>query len=117
MQARYIRFGEVEIDGLRYTEDIVIENGRVRDRDKAVSRPQKRDYGHTPLSEHESIPWNCSRLIVGTGANGRLPITAAVHTLARDHGVELVAVPTDKACALLTDSDLASTNAILHLTC
>ena len=117
MQARYISFGAIEIDGQRYTEDVVIENGRVRDRDKAASRPLKGDFGHTPLSEHEPIPWNCSRLIVGTGANGRLPITAAVHALASDHGVELVAVPTDKACALLTDSDPASTNAILHLTC
>ncbi len=117
MNAQFIGFGEVELDGTRYREDLVIVGGRVRDRDKSVSRRFKSNYGHTPLSAEESIPWNCSRLIVGTGANGRLPITAEVRTAAEQHGVELVAVPTEQACDMLRQADVQTTNAILHLTC
>ncbi len=117
MQARFIRFGELEIDGRRYREDVVIENGTVRTREKSASRARKAQYGHTPLSEEESIPWSCKRLIVGTGANGRLPITPELHQAAERNGVELVAVPTEEACRLLNEADLREVNAVLHLTC
>jgi hypothetical protein len=117
MNASFIRFGEIEIDGARYTEDVVVDHGQVRLRDKAASRQLKPAYGHTPLSEHEDIPWNCTTLIVGTGAHGRLPVTDAVRSIAEQRGVTLVTVTTDQACALLANADTASTNAILHLTC
>ena len=117
MNASFIRFGEIEIDGTRYTEDVVVDGGTIRNRDKNASRQLKAAYGHTPLSEHEDIPWDCTTLIVGTGANGRLPITEAVRALAEKRNVKLVDVPTDRACALLANADTASTNAILHLTC
>ncbi len=117
MNARFIRFGEVEIDGKRYQEDVVIEQGTIREREKQGSRRHKARYGHTPLSTEESIPWSCTRLLVGTGANGRLPITEDVHSEARRRGVEIVAVPTDEACRLLNEASLETTNAVLHLTC
>ena len=117
MKARFIRFGEIEIDGTRYNKDVVVENGVVRNRDKTASRQHKAAYGHTPLSANESIPWECSRLLVGTGANGRLPITPEVQAAARERGVELIAVPTEQACGMLREADLSTTNAILHLTC
>ena len=117
MQAQFSRFGEVELEGAQYTEDVVIVKGKVRLRNKDASRPLKAGYGHTPLSEREDIPWDCSRLIIGTGANGKLPITDEVRSTAQRRGVELIAVPTEQACALLRVADLATTNAILHLTC
>ncbi len=117
MKARFMRFGEVEIDGKRYQEDVVIERGSVREREKQGSRRHKARYGHTPLSTDEPIPWDCTRMVVGTGANGRLPITEDVRSEAERRGVEIVAVPTEEACRLLSESTLESTNAILHLTC
>lgn len=117
MQAQFSRFGEVELEGVQYTEDVVIEKGKIHLREKDASRPLKAAYGHTPLSEREDIPWDCSKLIVGTGANGKLPITNEVRSAAKQRGVELIAVPTEQACALLRVADMSSTNAILHLTC
>ena len=117
MQASLIRFGVVEIDGERFEHDVVIDGGRVRKRHKKASKPLRDRYGHTPLSLLEPIPWACRRLIVGTGADGALPVDPELVEEARGRGVELVVVPTDDACVLLAEADLATTNAVLHVTC
>jgi hypothetical protein len=120
MDARLIGFGLVEIDGRRYDFDVVIEGGRIGKRKKKASKPLRDRYGHTPLSLLESIPWECRRLVGGTGANGALPIDDAVFEEARRRKVELVALPTEEACDLLAAAgagELAETNAILHVTC
>jgi hypothetical protein len=117
MKARLIEFGLVEIDGQRYDRDVVVERGRVSRRHKKESRPLRDRYGHTPLSLREPIPWACRRLIVGTGVDGALPIDEAVVVEAARRGVELVALPTDEACALLSEADRHDTAAILHITC
>jgi hypothetical protein len=117
MNATFIRFGEIEIDGVRYREDVVIDGGTVRLRDKGPSRKHKAKFGHTPLSAKEDIPWNCQRLIIGSGAQGALPIMKKVHKHAEERGVELVILPTPQACKLLTQADPDQTNAILHVTC
>lgn len=117
MKATLVAFGLLEIDGVRFDRDVVIDRGRVRKRDKKASKPLRARYGHTPLSLLEPIPWRCRRLIVGSGADGALPIEGAVFDEAARRGIELVAAPTVEACELLADADLATTNAILHVTC
>ena len=117
MQARLIEFGAIEIDGRRYERDVVIEGGHVRKRDKKASRPLRDRYGHTPLSLLEPIPWTGRRLVIGTGVDGSLPIDAGVREEAASRGVELVAVPTDEACRLISGADPADVAAILHVTC
>lgn len=117
MNTQFNGFGRITIAGTQYTEDVVIENGAVHARDKHRSRALKGQYGHTPLSEKEDLPLDCSTLIVGTGVQGRLPLTDGVYALARNAGVELIAVPTEEACRLVSQADLSTTNAILHLTC
>ena len=117
MKARLVSFGLIEIDGQRFDHDVVIRRGRVEKRHKKSSRALRDRYGHTPLSLLEPIPWDCRCLIVGTGADGALPIDGVVFTKAARRGVDLVVVPTDEACALLGDADLERTNAVLHVTC
>jgi hypothetical protein len=117
VKARFIGFGEVELDGRRYGHDVVVEHGRVSRRHKGPSKDRRGEYGHTPLTAAEHIPWRCRRLIVGTGADGALPIANDVLDEARSRGVELVAVPTDAACRLLSRADPDETAAILHVTC
>jgi hypothetical protein len=117
MNFSYNGFGRIEVDGNLYTEDILLEEGTVRLREKKPSRDLKRHYGHTPLSDREPIPWNCRTLIVGTDAYGKLPITEEVYAAASEREVKLVAAPTEEACRLLSQADLGETNAILHLTC
>ena len=117
MKASLLKFGVLNIDGERFDRDVVIEGGRVGKRHKKASAPLRDRYGHTPLSLLEPIPWHCRRLIVGTGADGALPIDPDVVAEAHRRGVTLIAVPTEDACQLLADADLATTNAILHVTC
>lgn len=109
-------FGSIRIDGTTYANDVVIAGGAVRKRKKKASKPLRDAYGHTPLSLREQIPWDCRRLVIGTGALGALPITDDVIQEASRRGVELVALPTKEAVALLR-REPRDTNAILHLTC
>lgn len=117
MNARLLSFGVIEVDGVRFDHDVVIDDGRVGKRRKKASRSRRDLYGHTPLSTLEPIPWDCRRLVVGTGVDGALPIEPDVLAEARRRGIDVVAVPTAQACALLADADLRTTNAILHVTC
>jgi hypothetical protein len=117
MRARMLAFGTIEIDGERFDSDVVIERGHVRRRRKKPSKPYRDRFGHTPLSAEESIPWAGSRLIVGTGADGRLPVMDEVREAARSRNVEIVAVPTAEACRLIADLDPDDVNAVLHVTC
>jgi hypothetical protein len=117
MKARLVRFGIVQIDGRRYERDVMVVRGRVERRHKRASKSLRDRYGHTPLSLAEPIPWECRRLIVGTGADGALPITDDVVAEAARRGVELIAVATPEACRLLSRADLEDTAAILHVTC
>ena len=118
MKVKFVAFGEIEIDGVRYTEDVLIIGGKVAQRDKTPSRKHKSRFdGHTPLSTKELIPWECQRLIIGTGEAGALPVMKKVYRLAKEKEVELVVVPTPKACNLFSKADPDTTNAILHVTC
>src|SRR5437016_6000847 len=74
MKARLVKFGEIEVEGKRYTHDVVIDGGKVRKRKKGPSKQFREKFGHTPLSAGEEIPWGGKRLIVGTGAHGALPV-------------------------------------------
>jgi hypothetical protein len=117
MKCRLVSFGQIEIDGRRFDHDVVIMKGRIRRRKKGPSKRYRAEYGHTPLSPDETIPWSAPLLIVGTGANGQLPITKDLYREATDRGVEVVARPTTEACDLLATADPKAVAAILHVTC
>ena len=109
-------FGSIRIDGESYPHDVVIDRGQVRKRKKKLSRPFRDAYGHTPLSIEEDIPWDCRRLVVGTGADGALPVMEEVKREAERRKVELLALPTAEAIRSVRD-EWKDTNAILHVTC
>ncbi len=117
MQTRLLAFGLIEVDGRRYEHDVVIEAGAVRKRHKGPSKALRAEYGHTPLTASESIPWGGARLIIGTGHDGQLPIAPDLHAEAARRGVRVIAIPTAEACALLADIDARDARAILHVTC
>jgi hypothetical protein len=119
MRAVLIRFGEIEIDGRPYPHDLIVDRGEVAKRKKGPSKAQRAAFGHTPLTAAERIPWGPagSRLVIGTGADGALPIAPDVLAEARSRGVEVVALPTDEACQLLADLPDKEVRAILHVTC
>jgi hypothetical protein len=116
MQFTNFSFGSLQIDGKTYDHDVVIDRGEIRERKKKPSKQFRDDYGHTPLSVAEKIPWNCRQLVVGTGADARLPVMDEVRREAKSRKIELVVLPTSEAIELLNNNPKA-TNAILHLTC
>jgi hypothetical protein len=116
MRFEKFEFGLIQIDGVTYKKDVVIDGGEIRLRDKKPSKRHRGEYGHTPLSNEETIPWKCRRLVVGTGAEGALPVMPQVRRKAKERGVELIELPTADAIKLL-EKGRGSDNAVLHITC
>ena len=116
MQFESFSFGSLTVDKKKYKKDVVIDRGGIRKRKKEPSKQFRDDFGHTPLSIKEKIPWKCHRLVIGTGAHGSLPIMDEVKREARRRKVELVILPTREALQVL-NKDSEETNAILHVTC
>ena len=73
MHFEKFRFGSLRIDGKTYQEEVVIDRRNIHKRKKKPSKQIRDEFGHTPLSIEEKIPWKCHRLVVGTGAYGSLP--------------------------------------------
>ena len=115
MRFQGFSFGSIVIDGVTYDHDVVIDRGEIRKRRKGPSKRFRGEFGHTPLSVEEDIPWHCRRLVVGTGT-GALPVMDEVKREAERRQVELVIEPTAHAIARLKEA-AADTNAILHVTC
>ena len=109
-------FGSVTVDGVTYHHDIVVDRGKVQKRKKKPSKQFREDFGHTPLSLKEEIPWSCRHLVIGTGAMGALPVMDDVKREAKRRGVKLTILPTGEALKLLR-KEPGETNAVLHLTC
>jgi hypothetical protein len=89
-------FGSIQIDGITRDYDVVIDRGEIRKREKKPSKQFRDEFGHTPLSIEEDIPWKCRRLVVGTGAYGSLTVMKEVKREAKHRKVELLVVPTPK---------------------
>jgi hypothetical protein len=112
----HFEFGVINIDGVAYEHDLVVDRGEIHRRKKKASKRFREAFGHTPLSTEEDIPWKCTCLVIGTGAYGRLPVMDDVRREARDRRVELVVLPTAEAIKVLQKHP-KKTNAVLHVTC
>jgi hypothetical protein len=115
MRFQEFSFGSIRIDGTTYEHDVVIDRGEVRKRKKKPSKQFRDQFGHTPLSLEEKVPWKCQRLVIGTGT-GALPVMDEVKKEARRRKIKLLILPTNKAIRELKQNR-AGTNAILHVTC
>jgi hypothetical protein len=105
-------FGCVTIDGREETRDVIVLPER-------VVRGWWRKDGHGLVLEDlddvlDELP---GRLLVGTGAYGRLrPDPGAVEAL-RARGIEVEVLPTAEAVRRYAQLDPRQTAAALHLTC
>ncbi|MFP3902740.1 MAG: Mth938-like domain-containing protein [Armatimonadota bacterium] len=106
-------FGQIVIDGHKYTDDVIIYPGRVDD-------SWWREEGHRlKVADIETIiEADPEVLVVGTGAYGRVAIEPAVKQRLEDRGIELLSAPTEEACKKYNDiCDDKKVVAALHLTC
>ncbi len=105
-------FGRVVVDGREETADVIVLPDRV------VPNWRRRD-GHGLVLEDldgvlDELP---ERLVIGTGANGRLHPDPVTLELLRRRGIEVEALPTDEAVRRYGELNPAATAAALHLTC
>jgi hypothetical protein len=115
MRFEAFSFGSIRIDGVTYDHDVVIDKGKIGKRKKKPSKKFREEFGHTPLSVEEAIPWRCRRLVIGTGT-GALPVMKEVKDEARRRKIKLFILPTLEAIEELKQHP-SDTNAILHVTC
>lgn len=111
-------FGWIEYDGVRYDHDIVIHtDGSISKRKKKVSKPQKEEYGHTPLSGEELVGLLEEKpgvVYIGTGQYGDLPLTPDATELLAPF--VSVIKPTPEILSLI-EQEKKSYVAVLHVTC
>jgi hypothetical protein len=106
------RFGRVVVDGTEQTRDVIVLPRR-------VVPNWWRQEGHALVLADlqdvlEELP---EKLVVGTGADGRMrPDPDCVQRL-RERGIVVEALPTDQAVRRYGELDANRTAAALHLTC
>jgi hypothetical protein len=113
MRFEAFSFGSIRIDGVTYDHDVVIDQGKITKRSKKPSEKFREEFGHTPLSVEEAIPWRCRRLVIGTGS-GALPVMEEVKDEARRRKIKLLILPTLDAIEELKQHP-DDTNAVLHV--
>ncbi len=106
------RFGRIVVDGSEETADVIVLPDR-------IVRNWRRRNGHSLVLEDldevlEELP---HRLVIGTGANGRLHPDPVTLELLRQRGIDVESLPTDEAVRRFQELDPAATAAALHLTC
>ncbi len=107
------KFGEVIIDGKRYTGDLIIFPDRILDN-------WWRKEGHKIHIEDikEIISQRPVVLIVGTGDSGLVNIPSETKKYLESQGIRLIAEPTSKACQIYNQlKGSQKVIAALHLTC
>jgi hypothetical protein len=109
-------FGSIQIDGTTYEHDVIIDRREIRRRKKKPSKKFRDQFGHTPLSLEEEIPWRCRQIVIGSGAYGRLSVMQNVQREAERQKIKLLVLPTIDAIEVLK-REPKDTNAILHVTC
>lgn len=113
MRIQSYRFGEIVIDGERYTDDVVVFADR-------VSAGWWRKEGHLLQLDDlkEALTAELEALIVGTGAQQCMKVASEVVSHTKKAGVELLTFDTRYACH--TFNQLIGKRkvvAALHLTC
>ena len=116
MNIKAFSFGTIRIDGTTYEHDVIIDRGKISKRKKKPSQKFREEFGHTPISLKEDIPWKCRELIIGTGAYESLPVMKDVKREAKERHVKLTVLSTADAIERLNKAE-RKTNAILHVTC
>ena len=107
------RFGQIVVDGEKYTSDLIIFPERVKG-----GWWKKR--GHLLCAEdlEEVIEEKPEVLIIGTGSPGRLRVPSELEDYLRSQGIDVIVEPTGEACQ--TFNRLCRSlrvAAALHLTC
>ncbi len=107
------RFGEIIIDGRRYTHDVIIypehvHGGWWREEGHSVAVSDLRGV----LESHPDV------LVIGQGSPGRMEVPENTRRELDEAGIEIIVQPTSEALATYNRlRDIRRVVAALHLTC
>lgn len=108
------QFGEIVVNGVSYSSDIIILGG-------SVHSNWWRKRGHSLSAEdvQSIIASKPSTLIVGCGASGLMQVPEQTRQLLQEHNIQLEAFSTSEAVRRFNELSKASVNvaAAFHLTC
>lgn len=115
MRIESYEFGRITVDGETHTADVIVHA-------EGVEGSWWRKEGHRLHIEDLTSVWDRrpERLVVGTGAYGRMVVPAETVAHARSLGIALEARPTAEAVALFNDLEAkrqTTVAAAFHLTC
>ncbi len=114
MAIEHYRYGTITIDGITYTDDVIVWPEGVDDSWWRVN-------GHC-LSQEDLEPIlskDPEAIVIGTGSSGAMDVPAEVRGFMEERCSEVHIERTEPACALLNELMAAGRRAVagLHLTC
>ena len=107
------RFGQIVVDGVRYTSDVVILPHRI-----IADWHRKRGHSLAPQDVAEIVQEKPELLVVGTGRFGQVEVPTEVQQHLEAHHIKFMVQDTPQACQAynrLCHSQRVA--AALHLTC
>ncbi len=106
-------FGQIIIDGRKYSSDVIIFPERVQD-----AWRRKKSHELTLEDIKEIMAENPEVLVVGTGHSGLMRVLPEVEQEVEARNIKLIVQPTSEACHIYIQlSDIQRVVAALHLTC
>ncbi len=103
-------FGEIVIDGEKYTSDVLLAG------DTVCSWWRKQGHVLNPEDLSLVIAEKPETLVVGTGANGVMRVPEKTVKFIEDHNITLIVEKTRKAVEIFNNLQ-GKKAAVLHLTC
>jgi len=110
MKIESYSFGEIVINGKKFTNDVIIYPDRIE--------KWWRKQGHelNPEDITEIIKEKPDLLVIGTGANGCMEVKDVTRKILKQNNIEFTSARTDEACRIFNGTR-GKIIAALHLTC
>lgn len=106
-------FGEITIDGEKYTNDVIIFPDRVKG-----NWWRKEGHRLRPEDIRDVIETSPDTLIIGTGANGRMTVPADTRNYIKSENIDLIVEKSGQAVEKFNEiAGEENTIAAIHLTC
>ena len=105
-------FGEIVIDGKKFTNDVIIYPDRIES-----NWWRKEGHELNPEDITEIIKEKPDLLIIGTGSSGLIEVKEGTKKILKQNNIEFVSVKTEEACRIFNEKSNGKIIAALHLTC
>ena len=111
MKVESYSFGEIIVDGKKFTQDIVIFKDRIKNWKRKVSHEVCLDDLKEVIKENPKI------LIIGLGAYGMMKVNEDVRRFLKEHGIEMIEKSSEEACKLYNEMEDKNVVLAIHLIC